>query len=239
MTDLLDSTDQQQPQEAQEQTNQSTDLLGGEQTPDEKDIMQKRINDSQAFIEQLKAEKRQQDEQLKQLQEKMQKLEGAIPTLDQAVKQASNASTSQENQTASLDVDSVKNSVLEELKKQQEAERQQAEQQKQQSLAQSTYEATTKALVDTYGEKAKEVLASKLGELELSAEKARIMMSDPEYSKVFLKQFDAQPAKSSNIPSSGVNTVKIGSKPQEQKPLSKMTSVELANHMKTLREKGN
>lgn len=239
MTDLLDTTDQQQPEQAQEQANQTTDLLGGEQTPDEKEIMQKRINDSQAFIEQLKAEKRQQEEQFKALQEKVQKLEGAIPSLDQAVQQATKKPSTQATQTETLDVESVTNSVLEQLKKQQEAEKAEAERKQQQSAAEATYQETTQRIIEVYGDKAKDVMSQKLQENGISVEKARVMMSDPEMSKLLLRTLDASPAKSSNNPSPGLNTVKIGSKPQEQKPLSKMTSVELANHMKTLREKGN
>ena len=237
MTDLLDTTDQQQPEQAQEQANQTTDLLGGEQTPDEKEIMQKRINDSQAFIEQLKAEKRQQEEQFKALQEKVQKLEGAIPSLDQAVQQATKKPSTQATQTETLDVESVTNSVLEQLKKQQEAEKAEAERKQQQSAAEATYQETTQRIIEVYGDKAKDVMSQKLQENGISVEKARVMMSDPEMSKLLLRTLDASPAKSSTQPTGGLNTAIIGKPKEQEVSLLKMTSAQRAAYIQEQRDK--
>lgn len=238
MTDLLE-TQTDQPQQ-QEQVTQSTDLLSDEQKPDEKEVMQKRINDSQAFIDQLKQERQQDRELIQQMEDKLKKLESALPTLDDAVKRTSQKPVS-EDKTDVLDVDSVSKAVLEKIKAQQQEELTKQEQQKADELARNTYEATNQAIISQYGDKAREVLNDKLQELGISNEKAKFMASDPELSKTFLHLVGAKPAQSSNIPNSGINTKSLSQTKTGQLDLRGKTSVELAQIMKEMRQnqKGN
>lgn len=236
MTDLLETTDQEAQQQEQQQSTE-TDLLGSEQTPDEKAIMQKRINDKEAFIEQLKQERQQDRDQMDQLRKDLESLKKATPTLEEAVNRAS-PKTSEKQTTEPVDTDELTKLVLAEVDKREKEKLTQAEQQQREEEQKSTYQQTNQAIIDQYGEKAKDVLNEKLSELGISKDKAKSMASDPELSKVFLNLVGAQPSKSSSVPHSGFNTASTAHTKQNELPrLSKMSSVEIANYMKQLHNK--
>lgn len=241
MTDLLEQTDQNAPQEQQEQATNQTDLLGSEQETDEQAIVQKRLNDSQAFIETLKSERQLDRERIEKMEQELEALRKSTPTLEEAVNRASVKPNSQGNDQP-LDVDSVTNTVLEKLKQEQEQEAKLAQQKEQESLAEQTYTETTQKIVEQYGDanKAKEVLSQKLQEKGISMEKARVMMSDPEMSKLVLDIASVSQAKSTNLPLGSVNTSSIKPAQQEDKLFGK-TSKEIAAWMEQRKQnlKGN
>lgn len=219
--------------EAQEPTTALSFKVGEREYDAESAV--KKIEHADNYIAELKAKEAEYQKRLAEMEAQLAqstKLEDALSKLQQQQVTPSEHTTQSEVGT---NVESQED-VVKRILQQREAE--QAKKQEEEARK-ATFQEVQQALTNAYGaDNVDKVVREKAQEIGIDFETALEMAQDPKKSKALLKLFDIGATRQQAAPLGQINT--SGLKPkQEQKPISKMTAVEMAAYMKQQRQKLN
>lgn len=199
------------------------------------DSASKKIEHADNYIAELKAKEAEYQQKVAALEAQVAqstKLEDALSKLQ------TQQSTPSENTTQPV-VEQVESQeeVVKRILQQREAE---AAEVAKARAAEETFKEVSKTLAGVYGaDHVDRVVKEKAEEIGIDFDMAINMAKDPKQSKVLLKLLDVDTTRQQAIPQGQVNTASIGSRKPEAPKVSGMSSVEMANYMKQLRQQQN